>query len=131
MGRVLSLVVLGIVAVWVIAHILFLGPVQDAAEVTVTWVAGILAASAVVAAITVLALGLFLGRSRPAWLRFVEQARTGAAIVGCALVVVGLLHYRDTEPRGEIHWIVLGLAVLVGAAVVHWWVVRVQRRALS
>lgn len=131
MGRLLALVAFAFVAVWVIAHILFLGPIQDAAEVTLTWVAGLLAASAVVAAITLLGLGLFLGRSRPAWLRFVGQARTAAAVVGCALIVVGLLHYRDTEPRGEVHWIVLGLAVLVGAAVVHWWVVRVQRRALS
>ena len=131
MGRVLGSVAFALVAVWVITHILFLGPIQDAAEVTLTWIAGIAAASAVVAAITVLGLGLFLGRSSPAWLRFVEQARTGAALVGCALIVVGLLHYRDTEPRGEVHWIVLGLVVLVGAAVVHWWVVRVQRRALS
>jgi hypothetical protein len=131
MGRVLSLVAFAVVVVWVIAHILVLGPVQDAAEVTITWTLAILAASAVVAAVTVLALGLVLGGSRPAWLRFVEQARTGAAVVGCALVVVGLLHYRDTEPRGEVHWIVLGLVVLVGAAVVHWWVVRVQRRVLS
>ena len=131
MSRVLGSVAFALVAVWVIAHVLVLGPVQDAAEVTVAWIAGIAAASAVVAAITVLGLGLALGQSRPAWLRFVEQARTGAAIVGCALIVVGLLHYRDTEPRGEVHWIVLGVVVLVGAAIVHWWVVRVQRRALS
>jgi len=131
MSRVLGSVAFALVAVWVIAHVLVLGPVQDAAEVTVAWIAGIAAASAVVAAITVLGLGLALGQSRPAWLRFVEQARTGAAVVGCALIVVGLLHYRDTEPRGEVHWIVLGVVVLLGAAVVHWWVVRVQRRALS
>ena len=86
MGRVLGSVAFVLVAVWVITHILFLGPIQDAAEVTLTWIAGIAAASAVVAAITVLGLGLFLGRSSPAWLRFVEQARTGAALVGCALI---------------------------------------------
>jgi hypothetical protein len=43
--------------------------------------------------------------------------------------VVGLLHYRNTEPRGEIHWIVLGLVVLVGAAGVHWWLARRAREA--
>lgn len=71
-----------------------------------------------------------IGRSRPAWLRFVAWARPGAAVMGCNLVLVGLLRYRDTEPRGEVHWIVLGLAVLVGAGAVHWWVARLQRRAL-
>jgi hypothetical protein len=41
---------------------------------------------------------------------------------------VGLLHYRDTEPQGELRWLVLGLVVLVGAGVVHWWVMRTVRR---
>jgi len=70
------------------------------------------------------------GRSRPAWLRFVQSARSVAAIIGCGLIVVGLLHYRDTEPSGEIHWIILGLGILLGSGVVHLWVVRTHRRAL-
>jgi hypothetical protein len=49
-------------------------------------------------------------------------------VVGSALVLVGLLHYRDTEPRGEIHWLALGLGVLTGSLLVHWWVVRATRR---
>lgn len=51
-------------------------------------------------------------------------------MVGCGLIVIGLLHYRDTEPQGEIRWIVLGLAVLAGSGVVHWWVIRTQRQIL-
>jgi membrane protein DedA with SNARE-associated domain len=89
-----------------------------------------LSASALVAALTTLGFGLAAGRTRPAWLRFVAWARTGAAMVGGALIIVGLIHYRDTEPRSETHWIVLGLAVLVGAGLVHWWVIRTERRVL-
>jgi hypothetical protein len=37
------------------------------------------------------------------------------------------VHYRSTEPHGEIHWVVLGMAVLVGSGVVHWWLARVER----
>ena len=64
----------------------------------------------------------------PAWLRFVRIARNVAAVIGGALVVVGLLHYRETEPQGEIYWVVLGVLVLVGSGVVHWWVLREIRR---
>jgi hypothetical protein len=35
------------------------------------------------------------------------------------------------DPRGEIHWLVLGLTVLAGALIVHWWVVRATRRAAA
>jgi hypothetical protein len=97
-----------------------------------SWVAAALvipgsSPSSVVAALTVLAFGLATGRNRPAWLRFVGWARAGAAMVGCGLIVIGLLHYRDTEPHGEIHWVILGLAVLAGPGIVHWWVIRTQR----
>jgi hypothetical protein len=43
-------------------------------------------------------------------------------------VVVGLLHYRDF---GQVHWIVLGLAVLLGAGLVHGWVLYAERRLLT
>src|SRR5262249_60490480 len=56
--------------------------------------------------------------------------RTVAAVIGCGMFVVGLLHYRDTEPSGEIHWIVLGLGILLGSGVVHLWVVRTHPRTL-
>jgi multisubunit Na+/H+ antiporter MnhB subunit len=128
MIRGLGVVALAIVAVWVVAHVLYIGPVQDAAEVTLVWALGIAAASLVGAALVLLAVAIVLGNSRPAWLRFVRTARTVAAVVGCALILVGLLHYRDTEPQGEIHWVVFGLLVLAGAGVVHWWVVRAVRR---
>lgn len=128
MMRGLGLVALAFAAVWVLAHVLYIGPVQDAAEATLLWVLGFVAASLLVAAMVLLAVAMTLADSRPAWLRFVQAARNVAAVVGCALILVGLLHYRDTEPRGEIHWLVLGLAVLVGSGVVHWWVVRTLRR---
>ncbi|HEY2995335.1 MAG TPA: hypothetical protein VGM22_21185 [Methylomirabilota bacterium] len=128
MIRGLGVIALAIVAVWVVAHLLYIGPVQDAAETTLVWALGIAAASLVVAAMVLLAVALAIGSSRPAWVRFVRVARNVAAVVGCALILVGLLHYRDTEPRGEIHWVVFGLIVLAGAGVVHWWVVRAIRR---
>ena len=117
-----------IVAVWVVAHVLYIGPVQDAAEVTLVWVLGFFAASLVAAAMVLVGVAMTQGTTRPVWLRFVRVARNVAAVVGCALILVGLLHYRDTEPQGEIHWLVLGLCVLVGSGVVHWWVVRAIRR---
>lgn len=128
MIRAVGGVALVLVAVWVVAHLLYIGPVQDAAEATLVWVLGFTVASLVIAAMVLLAVGMMFGESRPVWLRFVRLARSIAAVVGSALVLVGLLHYRDTEPRGEIHWLVLGLGVLAGALVVHWWVVRATRR---
>ena len=128
MTRAVATVALLLVAVWVVAHMLYIGPVQDAAEATLVWVLGLAAASLLVAAMALLAVGMALGGSRPVWLRFVRAARSGAAVIGSSLVLVGLLHYRETEPRGEIHWLVLGVGVLAGALVVHWWVVRAARR---
>jgi len=128
MMRGLGAIALAIVAVWVVAHVLYIGPVQEAAEVTLVWTLGLAAASLVGAAMVLLGVAMAQGGSRPAWLRFVRVARNVSAVVGCALIVVGLLHYRETEPQGEIYWVVLGLLVLVGAGVVHWWVVREIRR---
>ena len=115
-------------ASWIVAHVLYLGPIRDVADVTLTWLAWAAAASGLVAALTMLVFGLLLGRTSPSWLRFVRLSRTIAAVLGSALIVVGLLHYRDTEPRGDIQWLILGLAVLIGAGVVHWWVVLTSRR---
>jgi hypothetical protein len=128
MSRGLGVIALAIVAVWVIAHVLYIGPVQEAAEATLVWVLGLGAASLVAAAMVLLAVAMAQGGSRPAWLRFMQIARNVAAVVGCALILVGLLHYRETEPQGEIYWVVLGLVVLAGAGVVHWWVLREIRR---
>jgi FtsH-binding integral membrane protein len=127
MARVLGWIAVSLVIAWVLAHLLFLGPLREAAEATLAWALWLAAFSGVVAALTVLAVGLATGRNRPVWLRFVRWARAGAAMVGCGLIVIGLLHYRDTEPHGEIRWVILGLAVLAGAGVVHSWVVRTQR----
>lgn len=128
MTRGLGTIALAIVVLWLLAHLFYVGAVQDATEVGVLWVLGFATASLVGAAIILLVVAMALGQTRPAWLRFVQGARTVAAVVGCALILVGLLHYRETEPRGEIHWILLGLAVLAGAGIVHLWVVRTIRR---
>ena len=128
MTRGLGAIALAIVVVWLLAHLFYVGPVQDATEVGVLWVLGFATSSLVGAAIILLVVAMALGQTRPAWLRFVRGARNVAAVVGCALILVGLLHYRDTEPRGEIHWLVIGLVVLAGAGVVHLWLVRTIRR---
>jgi hypothetical protein len=128
MSRALGGIALAIVAVWVVAHVLYIGPVQEAAESTLVWVLGLAAASLLGAAMVLLGVAMAQGGSRPAWLRFVRVARNVAAVVGCALILVGLLHYRETEPQGEIYWLVLGLMVLAGSGVVHWWVLRETRR---
>jgi hypothetical protein len=128
MSRAAGGLALTLVAVWVIAHLLYLGPVRDAAEITLMWTVGLAAGCLVIAALVLLGVGLTLGERRPVWLRFVRGTRSVAGVVGSALVLVGLLHYRDTEPRGEIHWLALGLGVLTGSLLVHWWVVRATRR---
>jgi len=128
MIRGLGVIALAIVAVWVVAHLLYVGPVQEATEATLVWAFGLGAASLVAAAMVLLAVAMVQGGTRPAWLRFMRAARNVAGVVGCALILVGLLHYRDTEPQGEIYWVVLGLLVLIGAGVVHWWVLREIRR---
>jgi hypothetical protein len=58
----------------------------------------------------------------------VRFARTGSVVLGCLIVVLGLLHYRNTEPRGEIHWVIFGLFVLVVAGAVQWWLARQAKR---
>jgi hypothetical protein len=116
---------------WVVAHLLYIGPVQDAAEAALLWVLGFGAACLVIAAIVLLGVGLTLSERRSAWLRFVRLARTSGAFVGSALALIDLLHYRDTGPHGEIHWLVLGIVVLAGTLIVHWWVMRVARRAAA
>ena len=129
MTRALGTIALGVVGVWLIAHVLWIGPVESAAETTVMWILGIAAASVALGGTALLLVGLVLGRTQPAWLNYVRFARTGAIVLGCLLVVVGLLHYRNTEPRGEIHWVVVGLVVLLAAAGVHWWLARRAREA--
>jgi hypothetical protein len=130
MNRSAGTIALVVVAVWVVAHLLYVGPVQEAAEATLLGVLGFGAACLVIAAMVLLGVGVVLGESRPVWMRFVRVARSTATAVGSVLVLVGLLHYRDTEPHGELHWLVLGVVVLAGALLVHWWVVRTTRRAV-
>ena len=128
MTRALGTLALGVIGVWLVAHVLWIGPVESAAETTVMWILGIAAASVTLGGTALLCVGLVLGRTQPAWLTYVRFARTGAVVLGCLVVVVGLLHYRNTEPHGEILWLVLGLFVLLIAAAVHWWLTREARR---
>ncbi|HET7340881.1 MAG TPA: hypothetical protein VFL90_05415 [Methylomirabilota bacterium] len=128
MSRVAGVVAVAVVTVWLLAHLLYVGPVQDAAEIGLVWLFGFAAASLVLAAMVLLVVAMVLGRTQPAWLRFVRATRAAAAVIGCALVLIGLLHYRDTAPTGgEVGWLVLGLLVLAGTAVVHWWLLRRER----
>ena len=129
MTRALGTLALGVVGVWLVAHVLWIGPVESAAETTVMWILGIAAASVTLAGIALLCVGLVLGRTQPAWLNYVRFARSGAVVLGCLVIVIGLLHYRNTEPRGEIHWVVIGLLVLMVAAAVQWWLTRERKRA--
>ena len=55
------------------------------------------------------------------------RERRDAAVLGCALILVGLVQYRSTEPSGEIHWVILGMVVLAGSGIVHWWLLRIER----
>jgi len=120
-----------LVVLWIVAHVLVLGPVLDATEITLAWGMTVLVAGGLVAALALLAVGLVLGRTSPAWLRFVRAARTAGAVFGSAAIVAGLLHYEDTQPHGEITWVVVGLGVLTIAGLVHLWVLRAQRAALQ
>jgi hypothetical protein len=129
--RVVSVLGVGLIGLWVVAHLLYLGPIRAATETLIAWLAGIIAVSAVIAGVTVLAWGVVHGGTSPAWLRFVGVARTLAAAIGAGLVVVGLLHYRDTEPRSEIGWLVAGVVVLAGALVIHAWLAATERRNLN
>jgi hypothetical protein len=128
MNRTAATLALAFVGVWLIAHLLSIGPVQDAAETTLVWAAGFIAICLLLAAIVLVGVALALGESRPVWLRFMRLARGVSTVLGCGLVAVGLVHYRDTQPQGEVQWLALGLVVLVGAAIVHWWLSRAERR---
>jgi hypothetical protein len=120
--------VLGVVAVWVVAQLLAISPLEAAAEKTLIWGVSIATGSGLVAAVAVLSVALARGGTSLAWLRVVRVARTLAAVIGSALIVVGLLHYRDTAPHGEIHVVVVGLIVLLAAGAVHAWLLITERR---
>lgn len=92
------------------------------------WLVCLAAVSGLIAAVTLLTIGLILGQTSPMWLRLVQLCRTAGTVLGSILVVGGLLHYRDTEPQGEIQWLVFGLVVLAGAALVHFWLALLSRR---
>ena len=128
MSRGVLTIVFGLVAVWVVAHLLAISPLQQAAENTLVWGVLLATGSVVVAAVAVLSVALVRGGTNLVWLRVVHFARALAAIIGCGLVVLGLLRYRDTAPQGEIHVVVAGLVMLLAAGLVHGWLVVTERR---
>ena len=128
MSRGVLTVVFGLVAVWIVARLLAISPLQDAAENTLMWGLLLATGSVLVAAVAVLSVALVRGRTNLAWLRVVHFARGLAAIMGCGLIVLGLLRYRDTAPQGEIQVVVAGLVVLLAAGLVHGWLVVTERR---
>src|SRR3989442_5701664 len=89
MARARGIVALGLGGFWLVAHVLGMGPLETAAQTTAMW-----------------ALGLLPG-----------GVGVAAAVLGRALIVVGLVHYRNAEPSGEIHRVVLGMVVLAGSGV--------------
>ena len=131
MSRAAGTLALIVMGVWVVARVLGIGPVEEATEVTLIWLVGFATICLLIAALVLLGVAVVMGESRPVWLRFMRLARSVATIIGCGLVVIGLLHYRDTEPRGEVQVLVLGLGVLVGAGLVHGWLSRADRRRIA
>jgi hypothetical protein len=92
------------------------------------WLVCLAAVSGLIAAATLLTIGLVIGQTSPMWFRLVHLCRTAGAVLGSILVVGGLLHYRDTEPQGEIQWLVFGLVILVGVGLVHFWLTLISRK---
>ena len=127
MDRALGGLALGILGFWLVIHLMLMGRTDDTAETTAMFALGLVTGAVGVAAIAILPVGLALGGPSPALLKVADGARTAAAVLGCTLIIVGLVHYRSTEPHGEIHWVVLGMVVLLGSGVVHWWLGRVKR----
>jgi len=78
MARPLGIIAAAIVGFWLVAHLLWMGPVETAAETTALFALGVLSGGVGVAAIVLLAVAL-------------------------------------------------GMAVLAGSGVVHWWLARVER----
>ncbi|HXH83093.1 MAG TPA: hypothetical protein VNN07_09210, partial [Candidatus Tectomicrobia bacterium] len=72
MTRAVVTLVLALVAAWVVAHVLYIGPVETALEVTVVWALVFVVGCLVAAALVLLVVGLALGESRPAWLKLVR-----------------------------------------------------------
>lgn len=104
MARPLGIIALLLVGLWLVAQLLWIGPVESDTETTAMLTLGLLSGGVGVVAIVLLAVVLAVGATQPAVVKFARGARTAAAVLGCALIVVGLVHYRSTEPRGgEIH----------------------------
>src|SRR3989442_10066631 len=80
--RVVGWIAALLVVIWMVAHLLYLGPIRDATEAALAVGVWLVCASGLVAALAVLAFGLVAVGSSAAWLRFVAGPPAGAARVG-------------------------------------------------
>src|SRR3989442_14911553 len=87
--RVVGWIAALLVVIWMVAHLLYLGPIRDATEAALAVGVWLVCASGLVAALAVLAFGLVAVGSSAAWLRFVAGAPALAAGVGAPPPLAG------------------------------------------
>src|SRR3989440_12651643 len=86
MARALGILALGIVGFWLVAHLLWMGPLETAAETTAMFALGLLTGGVGVASIVILAIALVMGGPQPALLKFAHGARNASVVLGSALI---------------------------------------------
>src|SRR3989442_10059313 len=109
--RVVGWIAALLVVIWMVAHLLYLGPIRDATEAALAVGVWLVCASGLVAALAVLAFGLVAVGSSAAWLRFVAGAPGAAAVGGGAPIVLGLLPHPDPHPPRGVLRLFLGAGV--------------------
>jgi hypothetical protein len=80
-ARPLDIIALAIVGFWLVAHLLWMGPVETAAETTAMFALGVLSGAVGVAAIVLLAVALAVGGMQPALPKFARGARNAATVL--------------------------------------------------
>src|SRR5438034_10843366 len=115
MARALGIVALGLVGFWLVAHLLWMGPLETAAQTTAMWALGLLTGGVGVAAVVLLAVALSVGGTQPALLKFARGARNASAVLACALIVVVPVLSRAKSHRPNTHWGVLGRVTLAAS----------------
>src|SRR3989442_10936613 len=75
MARALGIVALGLVGFWLVAHLLWMGPLETAAQTTAMWALGLLTGGVGVAAIVLLAVALSVAGVAEARARRAQRRR--------------------------------------------------------